>query len=172
MALFKKKTVRAVLNQAYLDNMEFYGRLFIKAKQTIDHLEGEEFAEAWEEMVSEFRRKCADDAIKALTQISSNSIDRADQYYKTKEVPGLVGEIEYLNHTMEPVYAFCVLYYIFTGKKFSEIWFIYAKKVDTEIKLMTRSWLRMWETNYRNREPLYMGNFKPQMEYKHPDAAE
>jgi hypothetical protein len=156
------KIIKELLLQAYSDNMEYYGRLYIKAKQTIDHLEGQEFANAWEEMRWEFQRKCADDAIKMIADKSAGSSERTATYYKTREVPGVTGQTEFLIQYMYPDYVYCVLYYILTGKKAS----LYAAvSIDSEIKHMMNTWIRMWESNYKVHEPLYMGRFKSPMEY-------
>lgn len=163
----KKDIIRAILTQAYLDNMEYYAKLFIKAKQTIDHLEGEEFAAAWGEMKWEYQRKCADDAIKMLTQMFPESADCATKYYQTREVPNLVGQTEYLIQYMSPDYTFCVLYYIFTGKKHSNTIHLYGAKTEAEIIMMMKTWTRMWESNYNNHEALYMGTNRPQMDYEY-----
>ena len=161
----RKKYIKAVLIQAYLDNMEYFGRLFIKAKQTIDHLEGQEFANAWEEMKSDYQRKCADDAINMLVQQYPDSADRATQYYQDRVVRGLDGHIVVLVKYMDPAYTCCVLYYILTGKKYSELFRYHANVAESEIKLMMKTWLRMWENNYAHNEPLFMGEGNPHMEY-------
>lgn len=158
----KAKTIKGLLIQVYLDNMECYARLYLKAKQTIDHLEGEDFSKAWEEMKWEYQRKCADDAIKILGDKVSGASDRINTYYRTREVPGVNGQTEYLIQYMYPDYVYCVLYYIYTGKKASPV---DAVNVDEEIKHMMKTWIRMWETNYNQHEPLYMGNNRPQLEY-------
>lgn len=151
-----------LLIQVYLDNMEYYAKLYLKSKQTIDHLEGAEFSKAWEEMKWEYQRKCADDAIQMLKDSDAKASERAASYYRTREVPGVDGKTEYLIQFMYPDYVYCVLYYIFTGKKASPV---DAINVDSEIKYMMKTWIRMWETNYSQKEPLYMGKDRPQMEY-------
>ena len=157
----KSKTVQAILIQAYLDNMEFYGRQFIKAKRTIDHLEGDEFNKAWGEMKAEYQRKCTDDAIKTLVGTDTKLSERANMYFQTREIPHVTDDPGVI-HRMPPLYAYCVLYYIYTGKTPSPI---DAGKVDSEIQHMMKTWTRTWGTNYRLNQPLYMGKHKPEMEY-------
>lgn len=158
----KSKIIKGVLIQAYLDNMEYYARLYLKSKQTIDHLEGAEFAEAWEEMKWEYQRKCAEDAIEFLVDKDVKASERAATYYKTRIVPGVTGETECLIQYMYPDYVYCVLYYILTGKRASAF---HAMNIDEEIKYMMKTWIRMWETNYNQHEPLYMGNGRSPVEY-------
>ena len=158
----KVKIVKGVLIQSYLDNMEYYAKIYLKSKETIDHLEGTEFANAWEEMKWEYQRKCSEDAIKFIADKDPKASERATTYYKTRIVPGVNGDTECLIQYMYPDYAYCVLYYILTGKKASPF---HAINIDEEIKHMMKTWIRMWETNYNQHEPLYMGNNRPHMEY-------
>lgn len=62
-----------------------------------------------------------------------------------------------------PDYVYCVLYYILTGKKATPQDAIY---IDEDLKHMVNSWTRMWETNYKAGEPLYMGKNQPPMYYE------
>lgn len=149
------KTIKGILTQAYLDNMEVFGRIFIKAKRTIDHLEGEDFDKVWAEMRWEFQRRCASDAIETLIDNFGGSRERAELYEKNHIVPGVDGDAKYLMRFMYPDYTYCVLYYILTGKKTLQT---DAVRIDEEIKYMMKTWIRTWETNYNMNEPLYMGN--------------
>ena len=51
------KAIMGILTQSYLDNMEMMGKIYLQAKNTIDHLEGEAFSAAWLELKWEYQRK-------------------------------------------------------------------------------------------------------------------
>ena len=159
----KVKTIMGVLTQSYLNNMKVMGKIFVKAKKTIDHLEGEEFGAAWAELKWEYQRKCAEDAMNNLVQHFGGSQERLNQYLQDRFVPGVDGQTEYLIQYMYPDYVYCVLYYILTGKKATPQDAIY---IDEYLKHMVKSWIRMWETNYKAGEPLYMGKNQPPMYYE------
>ena len=85
----KAKTIMGVLTQSYLDNMEMMGKIYLRAKTTIDHLEGEEFSTAWKELKWEYQRKCAEDAMNNLVQYCGGSQERLNQYMQDRFVPGV-----------------------------------------------------------------------------------
>ncbi|MDO4983723.1 MAG: hypothetical protein Q4E35_09255 [Eubacteriales bacterium] len=152
-----------ILKQSYLDNMEMMGKIFLKAKKTIDHLEGEAFYNAWEELKWEYQRKCAEEAMDTLIQHHGGSQERLSQYLQDRFVPGVDGQTEYLIQFMYPDYVYCVLYYILTGKKAAPKDAIF---IDEDLKHMVNTWTRMWETNYKAGEPLYMGTNQAPMYYE------
>lgn len=152
---------KQILFAAYTESMDYLAQLFIEAKRTIDHLEGDEFKAEWAKLLEKHQLKAAHYA----TEVAATSIEamiRKSQFEKDRSIPGNFYQQEELYRVMDPTYLYCVIFYIICGKKASPA---KAMRAGAEIGMMKKTWLRMWETNYSANEPLYMGNDHEPLSY-------
>lgn len=146
----KEKSVGAIIEKAYLDNMKYLGSIYIDAQRTIGELEGEAFTEAWDEMKRPFFLKCAEDAIKVASSCTPNTSARAQQVMANPELAGYPD----MTHYMYPNYLFMLCYFIVYGKKGKAA---PADQIDELCRYTMNTWYRVWGTDYAAGRDLYMG---------------